>query len=119
MAYNRLQLLRLEKQILKILSHTLLTEVADQSLRLTTFTTAKLTNDHSQVKVFVDVLDRNQADSIVIKLNKISGLFRTALAKKLKLYKSPKVLFVNDFVIDQASELEKLIAQEMKKIKPE
>lgn len=117
MGKNSINFLRLEKQILKILAHTLLLEVDDPKLRLVTFTTVKLTADQRTVKVFVDVLSKEEREEVINQLNQISGLFRCQLAKRLKLYKVPKILFVNDWVINQSAAIEQLIATELKKIK--
>lgn len=110
------KLQKLTKQMLIIVSQTLLQEIGDPLLANATLTAAKLSGDKSDLKVYVDYHDRNQLNQIVAGLNQNAGIFRYQLSQQLSIYKIPKVRFFVDDVLVKAQKIEELINESLKKI---
>lgn len=109
MKKNNFSTQRLESDILSIVNKTLLNEIYDQDIRKCSFTGVKLTNDNSYVTIYVDTYDRKQIDYFVKKLTDARGIFRTAIAKNTKTYKTPEVIFKKDESIDNTIKIEKIL----------
>ena len=108
---NNFKIERLESQILKIINETLSEEIYDETIKLATFTAVKLTNDNSQVKIYVDTYDRKNIQYVINKLNGARGIFRTALAKNLSIRRVPEIIIVKDESIDQSIKIESILGE--------
>jgi len=100
---------RIEADILKIISRTLLEEIYDEELKKASFTGLNLSHDKSLVKVYVDTYDRKQINHLVDKLNEAKGVFRSAIAHKLSIRRVPQIIFVNDESIDNSLKIDSLL----------
>lgn len=105
---NRIRVERYESRMKDCLNNFLAHEVYDDRLQGATITYAKLSNDMSIIKLFIDSLDRERLDSLVKNLNKAKGLFRTQLAHEFDLRRAPEVLFVKDEIFDKVNEVESI-----------
>lgn len=116
MRASNFKLQKLTKQMLLILSETLIKEIDDPHLHNVTLTAAKLSNDKSDLKIYVDYHDRDQLEQIVQLLNQNVGIFRFQLSQQLSIYKIPKIRFFVDDILINAQKIENLINDSLKKI---
>ncbi len=59
--------------------------------------------------VFVSALDASKTESVVKKLNEISGEIRFILAKKIEMRSTPALIFKSDNSLDYAKRIEELL----------
>lgn len=68
----------------------------------------RLSKDKSYLDVFVSSLDED-VDTIINILNNAKGMFRTLIAKNIKMFKAPEVRFHKDEGIEASIRINKLI----------
>ena len=68
--------------------------------------------DNSEVKVFVSFLGTKYTHQAFEELKKSEGFVRSSLAKKVDLYKVPKIVFVYDESYERAARLEEALRRE-------
>ncbi|MDR2369427.1 MAG: 30S ribosome-binding factor RbfA [Mycoplasmataceae bacterium] len=99
----------LESEILNLLNHTIKHDAYDVTLKHCSFTSVKLSADHTFAIVYVDTFDRSQIEVMVNKLMHAKGLFRNQLAQHMNVRKIPDIRFVSDTTIDNSLKIDKLL----------
>lgn len=102
---------RLEERIRAVAAETLLAEIQNPLAREATVTYVRLSPDGSYARAYIDCLDRKRAKIVAHALNAAAGVFRTALAKKLSLYRPPRIVFAPDAAIDAAARVDDLLGE--------
>lgn len=102
---------RLESQIAAILNNTILTVIENPLVKDGNVTYVKLSDDLGIAKIYLDCLDWTKINQIVNAFISASGVFKTALSKKLTIRKVPKLLFVADTAIDKSLKIEKILSE--------
>ncbi len=102
---------RYESNILEHLCNFLNKEIYNKVLKKSSFTYCRLSRDFSMLKVYVDSINREELDKIVLNLNKFKGTFRTEIAKNFDFRKAPTIEFLRDTSIDRADEIEDILSE--------
>ena len=97
MSSNNLK--RIESDILIVLNNTLKKEINSKILRFVCFTYVKLSPALDTAHIYVDYFKSQYLDQIIEELKKAKGVFRSAIAKKLNLRKTPDLIFEKDQTI--------------------
>lgn len=74
----------------------------------------KMNVDNTVATVYVTHLDPNKADELMSYLNNNKGKIRTALAKRLDIYKVPQIVFKKDDLYDKGQKIDKILEEAMK-----
>jgi ribosome-binding factor A len=97
---------RIGQAIVQQLSHLMLTEVQDKSLRFVQLTKVIVTKDMGSAKVYFLVADPNKSkEKILKKLNKAASWFRFELAKRMELRVTPELKFYFDERHEKAQQI--------------
>lgn len=104
---------RVRQEILREVNDILLKDVKDPRIEGVTITDVELTGDLQQATVFYSTLSDLASERQKTKdgLEAASGLVRSELAKRIKLYKVPTVKFEQDKSIDYGNRIEELLNQ--------
>jgi ribosome-binding factor A len=89
-------------------------ELGDPRLGMVTVTAVDVTREFESARVFFTVLgkelsDKSQIEETTATLNHAAGFLRSALAKRLKLRTTPKLIFVYDSSMEHGNKLTDLI----------
>lgn len=96
----------LQREISKILQF----ELKNPKLGFVTVTDVQCTNDLSQAKVYVSFLGKQERnDSGMRILNQSKGFIRSTLAKKLKIRKTPELIFIQDTSLQTGNRIESIL----------
>lgn len=112
------RLSRMEEEIKKLISTSLINGIKDPRVSmLTTVTDVELTNDLRYVKIFISVMgtDREKADTLK-GLNSAKNFIRKEIGSKIKLRYTPEPIFEEDKSLDYGMNISKIIS-DMKKDK--
>jgi ribosome-binding factor A len=91
---------------------SLVREIKDPRLGMVTITDARITGDLREATVYYTVLgDKTEQAATQAALVSATGMLRTRVGHALKLRHSPSLAFVLDNVLDQAKEINDLLAQ--------
>lgn len=108
----RIRVGRVGEQIKKELSQILQYEVKDPRIGFITVTGVDVTNDLSQAKVFLSVMGTDQQKEDTLKaLASATGFIRSELGKRIRLRKTPELLFQFDTSIEYGTRIEALLQQ--------
>lgn len=108
----RIRVGRVGEQIKKELSIILQAELKDPRVGFITVTGVDVTNDLSQAKVFISVLGTDQQKEDTLKaIAKATGFIRSELGKRIRLRKTPDLLFTFDSSIEYGSRIDQLLTQ--------
>ncbi|PYI50413.1 30S ribosome-binding factor RbfA [Paenibacillus flagellatus] len=103
---------RVGEQIKKELSQILQSELKDPRVGFITVTGVEVTNDLSQAKVYLSVLGTDEQKEESLKaIAKATGFVRTELGKRIRLRKTPELLFQFDTSIEYGSRIDRLLNQ--------
>ena len=106
---SRQRLYQVAERIKEILA-TELVEIADPRFYLVTLTGVKLSSDMREAKIYWSTLSKeNQKAEIDLAFTGAEGLFKTALAKKLKARFVPNVKFFYDDTFETQEMVETLL----------
>lgn len=100
---------RIAEIIKKELSIILLRETNDPALGMTTITSVKVSGDLSLAKVYVSILDKERRSITLEHLNNAKGHFRSKLASRLRIRRTPELAFFIDDTLDYVENINKLI----------
>ena len=100
---------RIDSTLVKEISYILATEVKDNNIRFVTVTDVKTTNDLSDAKVYVTILNDGSKEAAMKALKNASGFVRKQLYNRVDLRHVPVLQFVYDESIDYGKKIEKLI----------
>ncbi|MDF2668064.1 MAG: ribosome-binding factor [Paenibacillus sp.] len=108
----RIRVGRVGEQIKKELSVILQAELKDPRVGFITVTGVDVTNDLSQAKVFLSVLGTDQQKEDTLKaIDKATGFIRSELGKRIRLRKTPDLLFQFDSSVEYGSRIDRLLTQ--------
>ena len=99
---------KIQELIKEEISLIFLHKIRDPQLGLVTVTKVKVTPDLSGAKVFVSIYDREKRTESLEKINEISGLIRSELAKRVRLRKTPELNFIIDDTLDYVEKMENI-----------
>ena len=103
----------LESEILKVLTVALSSYTGhNDSLGMTSIVRVELSKDKRFATIFVSLMgpdDRKK--KLVEKLNEDKGIFRTAIAKNIRLFKAPEIRFKEDIGIEASLRVAQLLEQ--------
>ncbi|HPJ31711.1 30S ribosome-binding factor RbfA [Mesotoga prima] len=107
----------LESEIKKVLTVTLSSYTSyNDSLGMVSIVRVELTKDKRFATVFVSLMGPDESKKKLVKrLNEDKGIFRTAIAKNIRLFKAPEIRFKEDIGIEASLR----VAQLLKKIERE
>jgi ribosome-binding factor A len=108
----RIRVGRVGEQIKKELSMILQQDLKDPRIGFITITAVEATNDLSMAKVYLSVLGTDQQKEETLKaLAKATGYLRLELGRRIRLRKTPELVFRFDTSIDYGSRIEELLNQ--------
>ena len=102
---------RIESELVKTISETLLLESNDEFLKTVTITAAEVASDLSYAKVYFTSLDNREKSLLEKDMNEASDMIRKFIAEKMDLRQTPKLKFVYDDSIAYGNKIEHIIAQ--------
>ena len=105
---------RVADQIQRSMAELIQMELGDPRLGMVTVTAVEVTKEFESARVFFTVLgkelgDNSQIEETTATLNHAAGFLRSALAKRLKLRTTPKLIFVYDSSMERGNQLTDLI----------
>lgn len=100
---------RIASLIQKNISDIILFEIENPLMKLVSVNYVDVSNDDSIAKVYVTHLEKNKAKEAVETLNRLKGVIRSSLSKKLDIYRTPELIFILDDTYDKAEHIEELI----------
>lgn len=101
---------RYESIILNSINRSILFDVNDKIAKHGRVTYVELSGDLSIATCYIDCLDRQKIDNVIKSLQKVSGLFRSKIAKDINTYKTPEIKFKPDKTIDYAKNIDTIIS---------
>ena len=111
---------RVGEQMKKELSDILGRKLKDPRVGFVTVTDVEVSGDLQQAKVFISVLGDAEKRSDTLKgLEKAKGFIRSELGQRIRLRKTPELLFEFDESIDYGNRIESLLHQIHKEKKNE
>jgi ribosome-binding factor A len=100
---------RIEHQLLEILGEINVRHIDLSQLGFITFTTAKITPDLRQAKIYYSVLKpRIDIEEITNELNLKKGLFRKFLAPELHIKNIPELTFYYDEINEYSEKIDRI-----------
>ena len=105
---------RVADQIQRNMAELIQMELGDPRLGMVTVTAVDVTREFESARVFFTVLgkelsDKSQIEETTATLNHAAGFLRSALAKRLKLRTTPKLIFIYDSSMEKGNQLTDLI----------
>ena len=105
---------RVADQIQRNMAELIQMELGDPRLGMVTVTAFEVTHEFESARVYFTVLgknlsDKSQVEETTAALNHAAGFLRSALAKRLKLRTTPKLVFVYDSSMERGNQLTDLI----------
>ncbi|MFW2331651.1 MAG: 30S ribosome-binding factor RbfA [Nitrospinota bacterium] len=104
---------RLAAEFAKEISSIISKDLKDPQLELTGILSVvrlELTKDIKNAKVFISIFDKlADKDLVIERLNKAKGYIRTQLGKRMRIRKSPELLFLLDSSISHMAELDSIL----------
>ena len=110
---------RLDDLIQTELAIILQKEENNLKIGMVTITEVDIAPDLAYARIFVSVLDENQAINTVAILNQAAKTLRYALAQVIKLRFTPELRFIYDDSIVRGSHISSLIDHALKKTHPD
>ncbi len=111
---------RMDQILLREISRILQFELKNPKLGFVTVTDVQCTRDMSQAKVYVSFLgkqERNDAGMKILRQSK--GFIKSILAKNVKAYKIPDLIFVQDKTLEKSRRIENILDDISRTRKPE
>ncbi|MFJ7729034.1 30S ribosome-binding factor RbfA [Neobacillus sp. NPDC097160] len=103
---------RVGEQMKKELSDIIGRKIKDPRIGFVTVTDVQVTGDLQQAKVFISVLgDDEQKENTLKGLAKAKGFIRTEIGHRIRLRKTPEIIFEWDESIDYGNRIETLLHQ--------
>ena len=103
---------RVGEQMKKELSDIIGRKIKDPRIGFVTVTDVEVTGDLQQAKVYISVLgDEEQKENTLKGLAKAKGFIRTEIGQRIRLRKTPEIIFELDESIDYGNRIESLIHQ--------
>lgn len=103
---------RIGEQIKKELSEIIGRKLKDPRIGFVTVTDVAVTGDLQQATVYISVLgDSKQREDTLKGLEKAKGFMRSEIGQRIRLRKTPELLFEFDESIDYGNRIETLISK--------
>jgi len=103
---------RVGEQMKKELSDIIGRKIKDPRIGFVTVTDVLVTGDLQQAKVFISVLgDEEQRENTLKGLAKAKGFIRTEIGHRIRLRKTPEIIFEFDESIDYGNRIETILHQ--------
>jgi ribosome-binding factor A len=110
---------RVGEQMKKELSDIIGRKIKDPRIGFVTVTDVQVTGDLQQATVFISVLgDDEQKENTLKGLAKAKGFIRTEIGNRIRLRKTPEIIFEFDESIDYGNRIETLLHQLHEEDKP-
>jgi ribosome-binding factor A len=101
---------RVGEQMKKELSDIIGRKIKDPRIGFVTVTDVQVTGDLQQAKVYISVLgDDEQKENTLKGLAKAKGFIRTEIGQRIRLRKTPEIIFEFDESIDYGNKIETLL----------
>ncbi len=101
---------RVGEQIKKELSELIMREVKDPRVTFVTITGVEVTGDLQQATAFITVLgNESEKEATLQALKKAAGFLRSEIGKRIRLRKTPELLFAIDESIEYGNRIETLL----------
>ncbi|WP_042356231.1 30S ribosome-binding factor RbfA [Bacillus rubiinfantis] len=103
---------RVGEQMKKELSDIIGRKIKDPRIGFVTVTDVQVTGDLQQAKVYISVLgDDEQKENTLKGLAKAKGFIRSEIGHRIRLRKTPEIIFEFDESIDYGNRIENLLHQ--------
>jgi ribosome-binding factor A len=103
---------RVGEQMKKELSEIIGRKIKDPRIGFVTVTDVQVTGDLQQAKVYISVLgDEEQKENTLKGLAKAKGFIRTEIGNRIRLRKTPEILFEWDESMEYGNRINSLIHQ--------
>ena len=96
--------------IQKYVSDIIQFKVKNKDLGICSVTHCEVTSDYSIARLYISFLG-NRKNEKMEEIQRVKGFIRTELSKKLKLYKTPDLVFILDDSYDRGQRIEDLIKE--------
>jgi ribosome-binding factor A len=101
---------RVGEQMKKELGEIISRKIKDPRIGFVTVTDVQVTGDLQQAKVFISVLgDEEQRQNTLKGLAKAKGFIRSEIGQRIRLRKTPEIIFEFDESIDYGNRIESLL----------
>lgn len=105
---------RIKSMISRNIADIVHTELKKSSIGLVSVNDVRVSDDYSYATVYVNFLPNTFPHQKIAELQKTEGFVRSSLAKKMDIYKVPKVRFVLDETSSSAARIDEALAKEEK-----
>ncbi|KZM54721.1 30S ribosome-binding factor RbfA [Geobacillus stearothermophilus] len=103
---------RVGEQMKKELSDIIGRKLKDPRIGFVTVTDVRVTGDLQQAKVYISVLgDDEQRENTLKALEQAKGFIRSEIGQRIRLRKTPEILFEIDETMEYGSRIERLIRE--------
>ena len=100
---------RVGEQMKKELGEIIGRKIKDPRIGFVTVTDVQVTGDLQQAKVYISVLgDERKRENTLLGLAKAKGFIRSEIGQRIRLRKTPEILFEFDESIDYGNHIETL-----------
>ncbi|MCA1009276.1 MULTISPECIES: 30S ribosome-binding factor RbfA [Halobacillus] len=107
---NDLRANRVGEQMKKELSDIIGKKIKDPRVGFVTVTEVKVTGDLQQAKVYISVLgDEKQKHDTLVGLAKAKGFIRSEIGQRIRLRKTPEIMFEFDEAIERGNRIETIL----------
>ncbi|MFC7061166.1 30S ribosome-binding factor RbfA [Halobacillus seohaensis] len=107
---NDLRANRVGEQMKKELTDIISKKIKDPRVGFVTITEVKVTGDLQQAKVFISVLgDDKQKHDTLVGLAKAKGFIRSEIGQRIRLRKTPEIMFEFDEAIEHGNRIETIL----------
>ncbi|MCW6653273.1 30S ribosome-binding factor RbfA [Aerococcaceae bacterium NML191292] len=102
---------RVRQEILREVNNIFLREVKDPRIEGVTITDVDLTGDLQQATIYYSTLSdkAGERQKTEAGLKAVTGLVRSELGKRLKIYKTPEIKFERDASVDYGNRIDTLL----------
>jgi ribosome-binding factor A len=103
---------RVGEQMKKELSDIIGRKIKDPRIGFVTVTDVEVTGDLQQAKVFISILgDEDQRENTLKGLAKAKGFIRSEIGSRIRLRKTPEIIFEWDESVDYGNRIDTLLHQ--------
>ncbi|MGP4075643.1 30S ribosome-binding factor RbfA [Halobacillus sp. K22] len=107
---NDLRANRVGEQMKKELSDIIGKKIKDPRVGFVTVTEVKVTGDLQQAKIYISVLgDEKQKHDTLVGLAKAKGFIRSEIGQRIRLRKTPEIMFEFDEAIERGNRIETIL----------
>ncbi|MCD5322728.1 MULTISPECIES: 30S ribosome-binding factor RbfA [Pontibacillus] len=101
---------RVGEQMKKELGDIISRKIKDPRIGFVTVTEVKVTGDLQQAKVYISVLgDDKQKQDTLIGLAKAKGFIRSEIGRRIRLRKTPEIMFEFDEAVEYGNRIETIL----------